>query len=374
MEVCLPAPRGHDIIGRMNLPFFDRKPLARSIIFEVTPRCNHTCDHCYNVWRLDETYPKGELDTATTERLLEKLVKEARPENISFTGGEPLLRPDIVRLVKFVTSRKVSVNVLTNGTLLTEDLARDLIDAGVSLFEIPILSADRAVHNAMVGSDGFDKAVEAVANIKLHRGRVVTVFVVTKRNLGALPGMLKLSFALGADGVMVNRFNPGGEGARHIDELLPELDQLEAAFAIADRLAEEYRLSISTPIPMPPCVFDRTPYRRLRFHYCAAGTVNAYYAVDAVGNVRMCNHTSLILGNALDERFAAIVSKKRTASFIGAAPEVCRGCAIVKDCQGGCKASAQVCGGCLDHLDPFMDKNAALMRPMLENDAKSSPQ
>lgn len=348
----------------MILPFLNRKPLARSIIFEVTPRCNHACDHCYNVWRLDEDYPRGELDNAATEGLLAKLIKEARPENISFTGGEPLLRADLVRLVRFVTSRNVSVNVLTNGTLLTEELAKDLIAAGVSLFEIPILAADRAVHNAMVKSDGFDRAVEAVANIKLHRGRVVTVFVITKKNLGELAEMLKLSFALGVDGVMVNRFNPGGEGARQIDELLPDLEQLAEAFAVADRLAEEYKLSISTPIPMPPCVFDQTPYQHLRFHFCAAGTANAYYALDALGNVRMCNHTSLILGNMLKERFGAIVSKKRTAPFIDAIPDVCRGCKIAKDCQGGCKASAQVCGGCLDKLDPFMERNAARMRPV----------
>ncbi|MBI5526455.1 MAG: radical SAM protein [Deltaproteobacteria bacterium] len=327
--------------------------LARSIIFEVTARCNERCSHCYNVWRLDDSYPKGELDTAGAERLLDKIISEARPLNISFTGGEPLLRPDIVRLAAFVVARKVDANVLTNGSLLSEDLAKDLIETGVSLFEIPILAL-RETHNSMTGLDAFDRTIEAIANVKLHRGRVVTVFVNTKKNLGEIGEMLKLSFALGADGVMVNRFNPGGEGARHIEELLPSIDELYAAFDTVERLASEYKLPISTPIPMPPCIFDASRYKRLKFHSCAAGTDNAYFAVDPLGNVRMCNHTSLILGNALDEPFGRIVSKERTAEFESAAPPGCDGCAHRATCQGGCKASAQVCFGSLRDPEPFL--------------------
>jgi radical SAM protein with 4Fe4S-binding SPASM domain len=264
--------------------------------------------------------------------------------------------------VRFVVSRKVDVNVLTNGVLLGEDLAKELVESGVSLFEIPILAADRKVHNDMTGLDSFDRAVEAIVNIKLHRGRVVTVFVITKKNLGEIAGMLKLSFALGADGVMVNRFNPGGEGARHIGELLPSIDKLRTTFDTAERLCEEYKLPVSTPIPMPSCIFDASRYKRLKFHFCAAGTDNAYFALDPLGNVRMCNHTSLILGNALDEPFRKVVSKKRTVKFEAAAPPTCDGCANRKACQGGCKASAQVCFGSLDVPGPFLRANAASVR------------
>jgi radical SAM protein with 4Fe4S-binding SPASM domain len=86
-------------------------------------------------------------------------------------------------------------------------------------------------------------------------------------------------------------------------------------------------------------------YLRLGFGFCAAGSSRAYYTLDTAGNVRPCNHTPTILGNVWTEPFGEIIDATRLADFVAAVPDCCVPCARRDECQGGCKASAQVCYG-----------------------------
>jgi hypothetical protein len=90
---------------------------------------------------------------------------------------------------------------------------------------------------------------------------------------------------------MFNRFNPGGKGSRHVDELQVSPRELEAALDEADSMVEDYGLPVSCSIAMPPCLIDRKRYRHLTFGFCAAGLERAYYTVDPLGNMRPCNHS-----------------------------------------------------------------------------------
>ena len=192
------------------------KPHLQSLIFEVTQRCNHACLHCYNVWQGEPPppaahYPRGELDTARALRLLAKALDESDCHHVTLTGGEPLLRVDLPVLLGFLRERKVQVTIISNGRLLDEQNAGFLIGQGVGLFELPLLSHRREVHDQLCAAPGaWDAALAAMANIRLRRGQVVTAFVATRLNITHLYETIKLAFAFGARGVMLNRFNPGG--------------------------------------------------------------------------------------------------------------------------------------------------------------------
>jgi radical SAM protein with 4Fe4S-binding SPASM domain len=153
---------------------------------------------------------------------------------------------------------------------------------------------------------------------------------------------------------MFNRFNPGGEGAKYIKELLPTPQQVKSALKIANRLTKEYKISISCSIPIQPCVIDTKEFENLNFGFCAAGGENAYYTIDSMGNLRMCNHSQLILGNLFKETFKEIVSKKIVNKFISAYPDYCNKCEIKNTCLGGCKASSEVCYGSILKEEPFL--------------------
>ncbi len=296
-----------------------RKPL-QTVIFEITQSCNHECRHCYNVWEGPQSYPEGELDTEDTKRLLDRIFDETGARHLTLSGGEPLLRDDVFDLMAHAADRHVNINLLTNGSLLDEATAKRCVDAGVSLVEIPLLSDEADMHNYLTGSSSFQKVVEAFPNCRLAGANVVAVFVVTKLNAGHLRGVIEMAFALGSQAVMVNRFN----------------------------------LPVACSVPVPPCVVDTSEFEHVGFGYCAAGTERAYYTFDAVGNVRMCNHSPTIIGNILEQPFGEIVESASAKDFMAAAPEECAGCKLLRECQGGCKAAAEQCYASLTACEPFL--------------------
>ena len=343
------------------------KPRLQTIIFEVTQRCNHVCRHCYNVWQgvgptqvpplpfPGRDYPVGELPTAATLALLCKALDETECRHVTLTGGEPLLRPDLPQILDLLRERGVATTVIGNGRLLDEPTVVDLLERGVGLFELPLLSSRRELHDYLSGAPGaFDAALAAMARLRYHRGQFVAVFVATRVNLPTLYDTIKLAFAFGARGLMLNRFNPGGRGRENVAELLPTVAEMRHALDVANAASAEFNLPISCSIPIQPCLVETSGYQKLSFGFCAAGTDRAYYTLDPLGNVRPCNHTPTILGNLREESFAAIIAPERMAGFVAARPAFCAGCALESTCQGGCKAAAQVCYGALEAEEPFL--------------------
>ena len=123
----------------------------RSFVFEVTQQCNHDCPHCYNAWKNHVPYPPAEpLDTPATLAMLGKMLDETGASLVSLSGGEPTLRDDLAEIVGYLGARGITVNLITNGSRL--DAARVAKLAGkISVFELPLLSVDRRVHDRKIG-------------------------------------------------------------------------------------------------------------------------------------------------------------------------------------------------------------------------------
>lgn len=347
------------------------RPRLHSIIFEITQQCNHACLHCYNIWNPGSAqeatpYSTGQLDTSTTLALLGKALDETLCHHVTLTGGEPLLRKDLPQILDLLREREVSTTIISNGHLLDEPTVVDFLDRGVGLFELPLLSHSRQTHDHLSGCPGaFDAVLAAMAHIRYHRGQFVAVFVATKVNLPDLYDMIKLSFAFGARGIMLNRFNPGGRGRQHLNDLFPTADGIRQALDIAEAASVEFNIPISCSIPIQPCLIDTSRYSRLGFGFCAAGTDRAYYTLDPLGNLRPCNHTTTVLGNLLEESFADLIAPERISDFVEAIPAFCNPCTLRDTCQGGCKAAAQVCYGSLYTEEPFLYLNRDEAQPML---------
>lgn len=327
----------------------------RTLMVEVTDRCDHACSHCYNRWRrprgVDGPYPN-------LAPLLERILEQAECTDVTLTGGEPLLHPGLPELVSLLDGRGSRVNVISNGHRLDEAACADLIDRGVALFELPLLGFRREVHDRLSGSPGaFDAVLAALAHIRTHRGHAAVVFVATRENLDQVAGALELAFAFGARGVLLNRFNPGCADADAVARLMPGVDELRRCLGRADEVAGRLGLRVSCSIPIQPCLIDLDEFEHLRSGFCAAGTPRAYTTVDAAGNVRPCNHTATVLGNVWGQPLAEILDPARLEPFTGAVPSVCAPCSLVETCQGGCRAAAEVCTGRLDHPDPFLAAN-----------------
>ena len=183
----------------------------------------------------------------------------------------------------------------------------------------------------------------------------MAAFVLTRQNAADLAETLQLAFAFGVRGVMLNRFNPGGRGRLHLEQLLPSVAQVREALETAEAVFDR--------APTADLLFDPDP--ALPDRHAAASPISAsgtaqqaveraYYALDPLGNLRPCNHTDLILGNLFQSSFADLTTPERLSAFTCAIPAFCSSCEKRLECQGGCKASAQVCYGALTVEEPFL--------------------
>ncbi|MBR2289697.1 MAG: radical SAM protein [Clostridia bacterium] len=121
--------------------------------------CNQKCLHCYAA---GQTYSdKKELSTDEWKKVIDKCRKAYIPQ-LTFTGGEPTKRDDLVELVDY--SKWFVTRLNTNGVLLTEDLCKKLYDASLDSVQVTFYSSNPEEHNKLVGADNFDKTVEGIKN------------------------------------------------------------------------------------------------------------------------------------------------------------------------------------------------------------------
>jgi MoaA/NifB/PqqE/SkfB family radical SAM enzyme len=148
-----------------------------TFVFEVTQACHHDCLHCYNAWKNRAPYPPApELSTDQTLAMLGKMLDETGASLVTLSGGEPLLRPDLDAIIDYLRGRSVAINLISNGSLLDDAAIARLVPDKISVFELPLLSVEREIHDRMSGSaDAFDRVTMAVASLKAARQRVVCV-------------------------------------------------------------------------------------------------------------------------------------------------------------------------------------------------------
>lgn len=121
--------------------------------------CNQKCLHCYAA---GQTYSDTkELTTEEWKKVIDKC-REALIPQLTFTGGEPTKREDLVELVEY--SKWFITRLNTNGVLLTKDLCERLYNASLDSVQITFYSANKEEHNKLVGANNFDKVVEGIKN------------------------------------------------------------------------------------------------------------------------------------------------------------------------------------------------------------------
>ncbi|MDO9462191.1 MAG: radical SAM protein, partial [Deltaproteobacteria bacterium] len=103
-------------------------PTLRLVAWELTRNCNLSCVHC----RASATRGpyENELSTEECKKIIDDIAAHAQPV-IIMTGGEPLLRDDVFELARYGTDKGLRMVMATNGTLITPEVARKMVEAGV---------------------------------------------------------------------------------------------------------------------------------------------------------------------------------------------------------------------------------------------------
>lgn len=133
--------------------------MISSMIKNNNWNCNQKCIHCYAAGqKLSE---KEELSTEEWKKVIDICQKECIPQ-LTFTGGEPTMRKDLVELIEY--SKWFITRLNTNGVLLTENLCKELYEASLDSVQVTLYSNNPEIHNKLVGADNFEKTITGIKN------------------------------------------------------------------------------------------------------------------------------------------------------------------------------------------------------------------
>ena len=186
----------------------ENKP--RLIFWEVTKGCNLRCIHCRAT--ATELMSPTDLPTARALEIIDQIAAYANPILV-LSGGEPLYRRDIFELARYGTDKGLRVALATNGTMVTKEIARRIVDSGVKRVSISLDGADSTTHDTFRGIPGaFDAAVYGLRNLKELGMSVQINMTIARHNARQLPEVLDLARNIGADALHTFLLVPVGCG------------------------------------------------------------------------------------------------------------------------------------------------------------------
>ena len=164
----------------------DKRPV---VVWNVTRRCNLKCVHCY---AHAKNIPfDNELTTEQGKQLIEDLADFGSPVML-FSGGEPMMRPDLPELAAYAVEKGMRTVISTNGTLITPEKARTLKKIGLSYVGIS-LDGMQEINDRFRGMAGaFRQALEGINNCQKAGIKVGLRFTINKFNVSEIPKIFRL--------------------------------------------------------------------------------------------------------------------------------------------------------------------------------------
>jgi len=207
----------------------DKKPV---VVWNMTQACNLKCVHCYA--QAKPRSGRDELTTAEGKAMIDDLASFGSPVML-FSGGEPLMRPDLTDLVRHAVARGMRAVISTNGTLITRDKAAELMDLGLSYVGIS-LDGLAAINDRFRGVPGaFNMAMAGIENCQQVGLKVGLRFTMNKRNVSEIPAMFDLLEEKDIPRVCFYHLVYSGRGSGLIDEDLTHEETRATVDLIMDR-------------------------------------------------------------------------------------------------------------------------------------------
>ena len=327
----------------------DRSSL-RLVAWETTRNCNLACVHC----RASATFGpySGELDTNEAYKLMDQIAEVAKPIVI-LTGGEPLLRDDIFDIAAYGTSIGLRMVMAPNGTLVTEPIARRLIDSGIKRISVSLDGATPESHDKFRKVDGaFEGAVNAMKIAKNVGLDFQVNTTITKTNLDQIPKIQELAVKMGAVAHHIFLLVPTGRGKYIVDTEI-------CAAEYEETLNWFYDQRDKTPLELKATCAPHY-YRILRQRAKEDGKSVTFqtHGLDAVsrgclggigfcfvshrGDVQPCGFLAANCGNVRQHSFAEIWNNSEILTDLRNYDKLtgkCNPCEFKRVC-GGCRARA----------------------------------
>lgn len=317
---------------------------------ELTYRCNHRCLFCSCPWESDETYRKDELKTEQWFAVIDELMKNG-VSAFTLTGGEPLMREDLIRIIEYILQKGASLNMISNGRKIDDEFLDYIAKKKISIC-ISIPGIETFVEHT--GVDNVEHVLSLFEKTKIRGIQATANIAVTKKNLPELYENIAYALIKGADYVLLNRFLPGGRGLQNQEYLLTKketnrmLDIAETVLAKANKYGH-----VGTELPL--CAIDHPErYKHIQVsNLCSAA--KGFCVVDPSGYLKVCNHSPIRICRY--DELETLEQNEYWMQFRNRdyLPEMCKDCDKKSKCDGGCREAAHVLYGNTNDNDPIFD-------------------
>ena len=306
------------------------------VSWNTTNACNMYCAHCY---RDAGCKAEEELSTSEAKELLNQIAR-AGFKIMIFSGGEPLIRPDILELVRHAANLRLIPVFGTNGTLITRQMAQDLKAAGAKGMGISLDSLEAEKHNKFRAFEGaWEGAVEGMKNCRKAGLPFQIHTTVMGWNSHELEAITDFAVDIGAKAHHFFFLVPTGRAATIEEESL-------RAEAYEDVLTRIMKKQQTVDIELKPTcapqflrIADQLGIKTRFSRGCLAGL--SYCIISPRGKVQPCAYLNMELGDVRETPFDEIwrnnpvLKKLRTLDY----KDGCGACEYKKKC-GGCRARA----------------------------------
>lgn len=330
----------------------DKPSIPLWALIELSYRCPLQCPYCSNP--IDFAAIKDELTTEEWIRVISE-VRALGAVQLGFSGGEPLVRPDLEILIKAAHDMGFYTNLITSTVGMDEKRLLAIKEAGIDSIQVSFQSSDRDQNDYIAGTKAFDHKVDMAKKIKALGISTTFNMVLHRLNIDNIKQHLDLAIALGVDYVELANTQYLGYAYHNRKALMPTETQLKNAETVAKQYQEKYPKS-------PKIFFVVADYYQNRPTPCMNGWGTTFITFAPDGAVMPCHSARILpnitLPNVREQSVKAIWEDSGLFNqFRGFdwMKEPCRSCPEKTKDFGGCRCQAYLLTKDACMADPVCD-------------------
>lgn len=313
------------------------------IIWLIYPGCNLRCRHCYASQYLGEKpLPFDKVVKVIRD------ASESGVEHINYTGGEPLLRKDMIDILKETIDLGMTTSLFTNATLLNESVVSEL-----ARLEIPVYSSmdapNKELYEGIRGIGTWEKFLNGIKLIKQHGLYLHINITVSELNWQVVGKTIRKAFDLGANSVSIIPSISAGRAKETKVYVKPE--HFLEALKQAEESASE--LGVFIDVWCTPFTASLPWAKHLRYGNCRDWAV---MDITPSGKVVLCDVINIVVADVLKHGVKGAWIKLRENPFYAKTliiPSQCSRCNYSRICRGGCYARTYNLYKTFDKPDPL---------------------